>query len=82
MMNSNMLSFTRSLAPLLRTSRLALRRQKGVNPLQQVFCRDSYGVRGMATVFERTKPHVNIGTQSFSATPYNHAYAIRNHWPR
>ncbi|MCJ1462595.1 translation elongation factor Tu [Pseudocyphellaria aurata] len=57
-----MLIFTRSLAPLLRTSRHALRRQKGVNPIQQVFGRDSYGIRGLATAFERTKPHVNIGT--------------------
>ncbi|MCJ1486218.1 translation elongation factor Tu [Schaereria dolodes] len=57
-----MSSLARSLAPLLRTSRLALQQQKGVNPVQQVFGRDRNGVRGLATVFERTKPHVNIGT--------------------
>lgn len=62
MMNGNTLSFTRSLTPLLRTSRLAVRLQKGVNPVQQVFCRHSERVRGLATAFERTKPHVNIGT--------------------
>jgi len=55
-------AFTRSLNPLLRTGRCALRQQKGVNPVQQVFARDRNGVRGLATVFERTKPHVNIGT--------------------
>lgn len=81
MMNSNMLIFTRSLAPLLRTSRLAVRRQKGVNPVQQVFCRDSYGVRGLATVFERTKPHVNIGMQRLIAGACNDADTVRNHWP-
>ncbi|MCJ1321356.1 translation elongation factor Tu [Xylographa vitiligo] len=55
-------AFTRSLTPLLRTGRCALRQQKGVNPVQQVFTRDRNSVRGLATVFERTKPHVNIGT--------------------
>lgn len=80
MMNSNMLSFTRSLAPLLRTTRLAVRRHKSVNPVQQVFCRDTYGVRGLATVFERTKPHVNIGTQSLGVILHKYADAIRNNW--
>lgn len=56
-----MVVITRSLAPILRTSRLALRQQRGVNPVQQVFGRDANGVRGLATVFERSKPHVNIG---------------------
>ncbi len=51
----------RSIAPLLRTSRLAVRQTSGVNPLQQVFGNDAHGVRGLATAFERTKPHVNIG---------------------
>lgn len=54
-------TFTRSIAPLLRTSRLAIRQQRGVNPVQQVLGRDANGLRGLATVFERTKPHVNIG---------------------
>ncbi|MCJ1275084.1 translation elongation factor Tu [Puttea exsequens] len=53
---------TRSLAPLLRTTRLAIQHQKGVNPVQRVLGRDANGIRGLATVFERTKPHVNIGT--------------------
>lgn len=57
-----MVVITRSLAPILRTSRLALRQQRGVNPVQQVFGRDANGIRGLATVFERSKPHVNIGT--------------------
>ena len=52
---------TRSVVPLLRTGRLALRHQKGVNPIHQVFAHDRNGARGLATVFERTKPHVNIG---------------------
>lgn len=56
-----MVVVTRSLAPILRTSRLALRHQRGVNPVQQVFGKDASGIRGLATVFERSKPHVNIG---------------------
>lgn len=57
-----MVVITRSLVPILRASRLAVRQQKGVNPVQQVFGRDANGIRGLATVFERSKPHVNIGT--------------------
>lgn len=57
-----MVVITRSLAPILRTSRLAVRQQRGVNPVQQVFGRDANRIRGLATVFERSKPHVNIGT--------------------
>ena len=57
-----MVVITRSLAPILRTSRLAIRQQKGVNPVHQVFGKDANGIRGLATVFERSKPHVNIGT--------------------
>ncbi len=58
-----MVVITRSLAPILRTSRLAIRQQKGVNPVHQVFGKDANGIRGLATVFERSKPHVNIGTK-------------------
>lgn len=57
-----MVIITRSLTPILRTSRLALWQQRGVNPVQQVFGRDANGIRGLATVFERSRPHVNIGT--------------------
>ena len=53
--------FNRSVVPLLRTSRLALRRSTVINPVQHVFEKDVYGVRGLATAFERSKPHVNIG---------------------
>ena len=62
-------ALTRSLAPLLRTGRYALRQQKGVNPVQQVFALDRNGIRGLATVFERTKPHVNIGMQLHFYSP-------------
>lgn len=57
-----MVVITRSLAPILRTTRLAVRQQRGVNPVQHVFQKDANGIRGLATVFERSKPHVNIGT--------------------
>lgn len=56
-----MSTFTRSITPLLRTGRLAIRQRPRVNPITQVFGREVNGVRGFAQVFERTKPHVNIG---------------------
>lgn len=56
-----MASLPRSIAPLLRTSRFALQQRRGVNPVQQVFSKDGKSIRGLATVFERSKPHVNIG---------------------
>lgn len=56
-----MSTFIRSIAPLLRTSRLAIRQRSSINPITQVFGREVNGVRGFAQVFERTKPHVNIG---------------------
>ncbi|KAF2104737.1 translation elongation factor Tu [Rhizodiscina lignyota] len=51
----------------LRTSRAALRQQKGVNPLQSALgsrggAQYTSQWRNYATVFERNKPHVNIGT--------------------
>ena len=57
-----MVVISRSITPFLRASRIAIRQQKGVNPVQQIFGRDANGTRGLATVFERTKPHVNIGS--------------------
>ena len=56
-----MAAFIRTFAPLIRTTRVTLLQQKGVNPVQQVFGRDAAQYRGLATVFERNKPHVNIG---------------------
>ena len=56
-----MSAIARSLAPFLRTSRYAVQRQRGVNPVQRVLAQDPKLARGMATMFERTKPHVNIG---------------------
>lgn len=60
--------FSRSVAPFLRTSQAALRHQQHrASPLQQAWARGRNGAqfynacRGMATVFERKKPHVNIG---------------------
>lgn len=53
-------ALARSLRPLLATTASALRKQNCSNPVRQVF--GTNGVRGLATVFERTKPHVNIGT--------------------
>jgi elongation factor Tu len=47
----------------LRSSRASLGRPTGVNPVLHVFAKDRQAARGLATAFERTKPHVNIGTQ-------------------
>jgi elongation factor Tu len=59
-----MSAFSRSLTPLLRTGRYALQRQRGINPMVRVLAQDPYTARGMATAFQRTKPHVNIGEWS------------------
>lgn len=59
-----MSSISRSANLLARTSRASLLRPRAVNPVQHVFSKDRLAARGMATVFERTKPHVNIGKDS------------------
>ena len=68
-----MVVLTRSLTPLLRTARLAVRQQKGLNPIQQVFGRDANGVRCLATAFDRSKPHVNIGMETSKSVVVNYA---------
>ncbi|KAJ5082580.1 Elongation factor Tu [Penicillium argentinense] len=57
-----MSSISRSINLLARTSRSSLLRPRAVNPVHHVFASDKLAVRGLATAFERTKPHVNIGT--------------------
>lgn len=57
-----MSSISRSLNLLARTSRSSLLRPRAVNPVHHVFTSDKMAARGLATAFERTKPHVNIGT--------------------
>lgn len=51
-----MSSFSRT---FMRTSRCALRYQRGVNPVQQAWSGNQ--VRNYANAFTRDKPHVNIG---------------------
>ena len=46
---------------LFRSSRASLLRPAGVNPVHHVFANNRLAARGLATAFERTKPHVNIG---------------------
>jgi hypothetical protein len=57
--------FVRSVAPFLRTARSALHQGHSVSPLQHLRSRNGAsllnGARTYAAVFERTKPHVNIG---------------------
>ncbi len=76
-----MSAFSKSFAPLLRTGRLAVRHRYGFNPVQQVFGRGLIEVRGLATVFERTKPHVNIGSESKLRHTWDSVDLNRNHWP-
>ncbi|KAL2006003.1 hypothetical protein VTN00DRAFT_9657 [Thermoascus crustaceus] len=57
-----MSSISRSINLLLRSSRSSLVRPRAVNPVQHVFANQRLGARGFAAVFERTKPHVNVGT--------------------
>ncbi|KAI9861178.1 MAG: translation elongation factor Tu [Vezdaea acicularis] len=62
-----MTALSRSVAPFIRISRAVLQRQNGVNPFYQVVTAKNGAqlaqqYRGLATAFQRTKPHVNIGT--------------------
>ncbi|KAI5310788.1 translation elongation factor Tu [Ascosphaera atra] len=61
-----MFNVARSLNLLARTSRSSLLRPATVNPVHHVFRGDRAALRGMATVFERTKPHVNIAEKGFA----------------
>lgn len=56
-----MANISRSVSALLRTGRFALQRPRGVNPIRHALLQDRTAFRGMATVFERSKPHVNVG---------------------
>jgi len=56
------MAFSRSVTSLLRTSRHVVTPARGVNPVTKVWGHDRFGARTYAAVFERTKPHVNIGT--------------------
>ncbi|OAG42875.1 elongation factor Tu, mitochondrial [Fonsecaea monophora] len=56
------MAFSRSVVSLLRTSRYIASPARGVNPVNRVFGHDRFAARAYATVFERTKPHVNVGT--------------------
>lgn len=55
--------FARSVISVLRTSRTGLSFSRGANPVNPVFGHDRFGARTYAAVFERNKPHVNIGEQ-------------------
>lgn len=55
-----MSSISRSLNLLARTGRSSLLRPTAVNPVNHVFSNKA-AARGLASAFERNKPHVNIG---------------------
>lgn len=67
-----MSSISRTANLLARTSRSSLLRPRAVNPVQHVFTKDRLAARGMATVFERTKPHVNIGEEHLDGSVLVH----------
>lgn len=78
----------RSIAPFVRTARQGLVSGRA-SPLQAAFRKQS--VTGMlnicrtyAAVFERTKPHVNIGTDLPDCERLASILTVRhrNHWPR
>lgn len=56
-----MSGLARSANLLMRSSRASLLRPSVVNPVHHLFSKDLLAARGLATAFERTKPHVNIG---------------------
>jgi hypothetical protein len=58
--------FGRSINPFLRTARSALQQGNSVSPVQHALRRQNAvafvnATRSYAAVFERSKPHVNIG---------------------
>jgi elongation factor Tu len=57
-----MSSISRTANLLLRSSKASLLRPRAINPVQHVFGNNKLAARGLASAFERTKPHVNIGT--------------------
>lgn len=57
------MTFTRSVTQLVRSSRLAGQTYGG-NPVLKAFGHDRLAARHYAAVYQRTKPHVNIGVLS------------------
>lgn len=84
----NMSSISRSANLLLRSSRASLLRPRAVNPVQHVFMKDRLAARGMASAFERSKPHVNIGRHRplnlhlFISIQLAKRMLCRYHWSR
>ena len=65
--SATMSGIARTVNIFLRSSRTSLVRPTGVNPVLHVFAKDRLAARGLATAFERTKPHVNIGRRLSSS---------------
>ncbi|OKL55923.1 Elongation factor Tu, mitochondrial [Talaromyces atroroseus] len=57
-----MAGISRSVNLLLRSSRSSLLRPRAVNPVHHALSSERFAARTFATAFERTKPHVNVGT--------------------
>lgn len=62
-----MSTVSRSINLLWRSSRASLLHSRAVNPIQRVWSNERLAARTFATHFERTKPHVNIGTASMGS---------------
>jgi hypothetical protein len=77
--------FVRSVAPFLRTARSALHQGNSASPLLQAHRSGASvlnGARTYATVFERTKPHVNIGVYILQQTSGDSTDCFRYNWSR
>ncbi|KAJ9658412.1 translation elongation factor Tu [Neophaeococcomyces mojaviensis] len=56
------MTFTRSVGALLRTARIASQSSSSASPFVSAFGHNRIAARNYAAAFQRTKPHVNIGT--------------------
>lgn len=56
------MTFVRSVNALMRTSRIAAQSSKNANPFNTAFLQNRVASRTYAAAFQRTKPHVNVGT--------------------
>lgn len=82
LLRASIMAFSRSVTSFLRTSRHIVSPTRGANPVNQVFGHDRFGARTYAAVFQRDKPHVNVG-ECLSIPLYCIQLTIfRYHWSR
>lgn len=80
LLRASIMAFSRSVTSFLRTSRHIVSPTRGANPVNRVFGHDRFGARTYAAVFQRDKPHVNVG-ECASIPPYCiQLTTFRYHW--